>query len=77
MGDALPDPVVSGLIVRVEEHERRLTDGAHRMERIEEGVQDIRNGLLRRPSWAVMMIVTVLATISTGLIVGVVVAGLK
>lgn len=77
VGNPVRCPAHSGVIAVLRQQEQRFAAGNRRMERIEETIAEIRNGLLSRPSWPVALILTALSTITAALIVGIVVASLK
>lgn len=56
-------------------NEQRIISLEKRIGSVEKAVIDIRDRLLGRPSWAVMLIITMLSSISVGLIVKVIMTG--
>lgn len=58
----------SGFEARLDEHERRLGAGSERMNGIESTITEIRDDLLRRPSWTVLALITGLFAVIAGLI---------
>ena len=50
--------------VKGTENEQRIIALERDMSELKEGVNDIKNGLLKRPSWSVTVIITILTAIS-------------
>lgn len=65
-------PEHSGIVARLDEHKRRLDEGMEKMDKIFVSIDEIKNGLTRRPPWAVSILITALCSLVVGLVVALV-----
>ena len=59
----------SGIIAKIEEQNKRIDDHANTIDKIFATITDIKDNLLRRPSWVVTIAITTLCTALAGTIV--------
>ena len=59
----------SGICAKLDEHDRRLSSGEREMAKLLAAITDIKDNLLKRPSWTVACIIGLMGSTIVGFIV--------
>ena len=62
-------PAHSGICAKIDEHDRRLGEGEKEMGKLLAAITDIKDNLLKRPSWTVACIIGLMGSTIVGFIV--------